>query len=65
MPPKVKLFFSIVVALAAIAGYFFQQSIGKTGPSYACLLFGVIAVVSMWIFPEVSRKKTGHTLPKQ
>ncbi len=61
MPPKVKLIFSILVALAAVGGYFFQQSIGKIGPSYAALLFGVIAVVSMWIFPEVSRKKPDST----
>jgi hypothetical protein len=44
--------------------YFIQQSIGKTWPSYAALLFGAIAVVSMWIFPEVSRKKPGETPPK-
>jgi uncharacterized membrane protein YfcA len=61
MPPKVKFIFSIIVALAAVAGYFFQQSAGNIGPSYAALLFGVIAVVSMWIFPEVSHKKTDDT----
>ncbi len=64
MPPRVKLFLSIAVGLTAIAAYFVQQSIGKTGPSYAALLFGAIAVVSMWIFPEVSRKKPGNTPPR-
>jgi len=59
MPPRIKLFFSIAVMLTAIAGFAFQQSMGKIGPSYAALLFGVVAVVSMWIFPEMSGKKDG------
>jgi hypothetical protein len=57
MPARIKLIFSIVVALTAIAGYFFQAGLGHTGPSYAALAFGVISVVAMWIFPEVSQKK--------
>jgi hypothetical protein len=59
MPPRIKVILSIIVALAAIAGYFFQSALGQTGPSYAALAFGSIAVVSMWIFPEVSHKKGG------
>jgi len=65
MPPRIKALLSIIVALVAIAGYFFQQSAGQIGPSYAALLFGVVAVVSMWIFPEVQRKKSGDTAPKR
>ena len=57
MPPRIKLIFSIIVILASIAGYFFQAGLGMVGPSYAALAFGFIAVVSMWIFPEVSHKK--------
>jgi hypothetical protein len=57
MPPRIKFIFSIIVVLTAFAGYYFQAGIGQTGPSYAALAFGLIAVVSMWIFPEVSHKK--------
>jgi hypothetical protein len=60
MPPRIKFVFSIVVVCAAMAGYTFQVSQGHIGPSYAALAFGLIAVVSMWIFPEVSRKKDEH-----
>ncbi len=59
MPTRIKIMVSIVVALVAIAGYFFQISLGQVGPSYAALLFGAIAIIAMWIFPEVSHKKAG------
>ena len=57
MPPRIKAVFSVIVAIAAIAGYLFQAGQGNTGPSYAALAFGAVSIVSMWIFPEVSRKK--------
>jgi hypothetical protein len=50
--------FSVIVAIAAVGGYFFQAGLGNTGPSYAALAFGAISIVSMWIFPEVSRKQS-------
>jgi hypothetical protein len=57
MPPRIKAIFSVLVAIAAIGGYVFQAKLGNTGPSYAALAFGVVSIVSMWIFPEVQRKK--------
>jgi hypothetical protein len=57
MPARIKFVFSIIVLLTAIAAYFFQAGAGNAGPSYAALAFGLIAVISMWIFPEVSHKK--------
>jgi len=65
MPPRIKAILSIIVALVAIAGYFFQQNAGHIGPSYAALLFGAVAVVSMWIFPEVQRKKSEDSALKR
>jgi hypothetical protein len=58
MPPRIKAIFSVIVAIAAIGGYVFQAGLGNTGPSYAALAFGAVSIVSMWIFPEVSRKKS-------
>mgnify|MGYP005839237631 CR=1 FL=1 len=57
MPARIKIVLSVIVALVAIAGYFFQAGLGQVGPSYAALLFGAVAIVAMWIFPEVSHKK--------
>lgn len=65
MPARVKLVFSIIVALTAIAGYYFQAGLGHTGPSYAALTFGAISVLAMWIFPEVSRKKSEDPAAKR
>ncbi len=58
MPVRIKVLLSIIVALVAFGGYVFQASLGHTWPSYAALLFGGVAVIAMWIFPEVSHKKT-------
>jgi hypothetical protein len=58
MPPRIKIIISIIVALVAIAAYFIQASIDEIGPSYAALAFGALSIVSMWIFPEVSRDKS-------
>ncbi len=57
MPVKIKILLSFVVAAAAVAGFFFQQYLGKEPQSYAALAIGVIAVGGMWVFPEVSHKK--------
>jgi len=58
MPPRIKIIISIIVALVAIAAYFIQASIDEVGPSYAALAFGALSIVSMWIFPEVSRDRS-------
>jgi hypothetical protein len=65
MPVRIKFVFSIIVLLVAIAAYFFQSGAGYTGPSYAALAFGLIAVISMWIFPEVSHKRDEDTSAKR
>lgn len=57
MPIRIKIYLSVVVAIVAIAGYFFQRYLEMEAQSYAALFFGFIAIVSMWIFPEVSHKK--------
>jgi hypothetical protein len=58
MPPRIKIIISIIVALVAIAAYFIQASIDEVGPSYAALAFGALSIVSMWLFPEVSRDES-------
>ena len=65
MPARIKFILSVIVVLAAIGGYFFQAGLGNAGPSYAALAFGLIAVVSMWIFPEVTHKKDQDTSAKR
>lgn len=64
MPARIKVILSVIVALVAIAGYMFQVTLGKVGPSYAALAFGAVAIIAMWIFPEVSHKKSKDTQQK-
>ena len=61
MPTPVKLILSLIVLLVAVAGYFFQDSLGQTGPKYAVLFLGVWMTIAMWIFPEVTRKKVDRS----
>lgn len=57
MPVKVKIIFSIVVLLGAIAGYFFLHYLGQDLTPYAALFLGAFCVFAFWVFPEVSHKK--------
>jgi len=61
MPARIKFIFSIAVVLTAIAAYVFQAGLGHVGPSYASLAYGAIAVVAMWLFPEVTKNKSGNS----
>ena len=56
MPFPIKTALSIIVLLVAIAGYFYQDSIGQHGPKIAILFLAPFMVIAMWIFPEVTRK---------
>jgi hypothetical protein len=58
MPFPVKFALSAIVIAVAIGAFFFQSSLGQTGPQYATLFLGVFMVVAMWIFPEVARKES-------
>lgn len=57
MPTSVKLTISLIVILAAAAGYVLQAHLGQVGPKYAVLALGAFMVIAMWLFPEVSRKE--------
>ncbi|MGA0560991.1 hypothetical protein ACO2RV_00985 [Ancylobacter sp. VNQ12] len=57
MPTLVKLTISLIVILAAAAGYALQAHLGQAGPKYAVLFLGLFMVIAMWLFPEVNRKE--------
>ena len=57
MPFKIKVVFSIVVLVVAVAGYFFLQNLEQTFTPYLALFLGAFSVFPFWVFPEVSHKK--------
>lgn len=57
MPFHIKFGLSVMVALAAIAGWFYMRHLGQSGPQQALLFLGPFSVCSLWIFPEVMRSK--------
>ncbi|MBI6630881.1 hypothetical protein [Pontibaca salina] len=58
MPFVVKLGLSVMVALAAIAGWLYMGQLGQVGPQWALVFLGPFSVFSLWIFPEVMRSKS-------
>lgn len=60
MPFHVKMGLTVVVLLAAVAGFFYMGNLGKTGPQLALLFLGPFTAVSLWIFPEVMRSKADN-----
>ena len=55
MPFRVKFPLTLMVALVAIAGWFYMGYLGQTGPQWALVFLGPFTVISLWIFPEVTR----------
>jgi hypothetical protein len=59
MPANVKLTLSaIVLVVAGLAAWFFAGA-GKAAAEYAAIFLGLFMVVSMWIFPEVTKGRGG------
>jgi hypothetical protein len=55
MPFRVKFPLTLIVALVAIAGWFYMGHLGQAGPQWAVAFLGPFMVVALWIFPEVAR----------
>ena len=55
MPFRVKFPLTLMVALVAIASWFYMGYLGQTGPQWALVFLGPFTVISLWIFPEVTR----------
>jgi hypothetical protein len=55
MPFRVKFPLTVLVALVAIAGWFYMGYLGQVGPQWAVAFLGPFMVVALWIFPEVAR----------
>jgi hypothetical protein len=58
MPFPIKAALSAIVLLVAAAAYFYEDMIGMQGPKIAIFLLAPFMVIAMWIFPEVSRRKS-------
>ncbi|MGI9424334.1 MAG: hypothetical protein ACR2PA_14165 [Hyphomicrobiaceae bacterium] len=57
MPVHIKVIFSLVVLVVAVAGYVFLDWLGQDLSRYLAIFLGLFSVAAFWIFPEVSHKK--------
>jgi len=55
MPFCVKFPLTVMVALVALAGWFYMRWLGQTGPEWAVAFLGPFTVISLWVFPEVAK----------
>ena len=58
MPTTIKIAFSVLVLAVAIGGYLFLDWLGQEFTPYLSLFLGIFSVISFWIFPEVTHKKS-------
>lgn len=56
MPFRVKFPLTCIVALVALAGWFYMGWLGQSGPQWAVAFLGPFMVFALWVFPEVTRK---------
>ena len=57
MPSDVKAIVSIVALVVAIGFAFWEQSVGNDHLFWFVIVFGIFAVIAMWVFPEAVGKK--------
>jgi membrane protein YdbS with pleckstrin-like domain len=57
MPSDVKAIDSIVALVVAIGFAYWEQSVGNGHLFWFVIIFGIFAVVAMWVFPEAVGKK--------
>jgi hypothetical protein len=58
MPFPIKTALSVIVLLVACAAYYYENAIGMNGPKISIIFLAPFMVIAMWIFPEVSRRKS-------
>jgi uncharacterized RDD family membrane protein YckC len=56
MPFHVKFGLTLAVVLAALGGWFLMGHLGQPGPQHAVAFLGPFTVLSLWVFPEVTRR---------
>ena len=57
MPSDVKAIVSIVALVVAIGFAYWEQSVGNGHLFWFVIIFGIFAVIAMWVFPEAVGKK--------
>lgn len=57
MPNDVKAVLSVITILAALAYGYWEATVGHGVSFTYVLVFGIFAVIAMWVFPEAGVKK--------
>ena len=60
MPPKYKVPLSVLVAIVALAVYYFQRTAGQPLTPWVALALGAFMIFAMWLFPEAKPGRDGR-----
>jgi hypothetical protein len=52
---RYKFIYSLLVVIAAIGGYLYEDAAGLVGPKFAIPVLAIVMLIAVWIFPVVNR----------
>lgn len=57
MPTNIRAILSVVMALAAVAVFYFESQAGQGFLKWFALVLGAVMVGAVWLFPEAASQK--------
>lgn len=57
MPTYMKIIITCLVAIAAVAGHFYQAAIGQAVTQWVVLFLGAFMILALWLFPETKKPR--------
>jgi len=54
-----KIIITCLVAVAAVAGHFYQAAIGQAVTQWVVLFLGAFMILALWLFPETKKPRRG------
>ncbi len=56
MPPNIKAFISLLVAIVGAVAYWLERGAGRPDLAWVAGALAAFMILAMWIFPEARRK---------
>jgi len=57
MPTNIRKMLSVIVALVAVAAFYFENQAGQDVLKWLALVLGALMIAAVWLFPEAKRRR--------
>ena len=57
MPTNIRKMLSVIVALVAVAAFYFENQAGQNVLKWLALVLGALMIAAVWLFPEAKRRR--------